>query len=581
MGHFLTLNLGASKVALADYTVVGKGKLTLNSYGSCEIFSSDAESLSTALVPAIRQIMREKGMRPAPVIVSLSGQKVFPKYAKIPAIDSGAQLDDDIKMEVEQAVPFPIDDIVYDHQFLGETDDGDKGALIVASKLDEVRPVTDAIREAGLKLLAVDASPMAIYNATRSVYSPDDGCTVVLDIGTKTTNLVVYEGSRFYNRSIPVAGASITKEISQSMGCSLEEAEALKIERGYVSLGGVTEDEDEVADHVSKVIRTVLTRLHAEISRSINFYRSQQGGSAPSRLILTGGSVRIPQLDEFFANSLQIDVEYLNPFAFISPNPRLPREELENDAFTFAESAGLALRQIGLAAVAINLLPPELVAEAKDIKRIPFIATGVAATLAALGLSIATVGGAAGISAEKSEGLKRINLVREGWKKKIASAQKKVDEEASRSDELQAKIWARSKVLSRLDAVRQSLIPGMWIKEWTNAEVKADPSAKAAPVAFERAVITIRGWQDAMSEAEKSWAQSNKSQTVAEIVQNNLKNKTKVVDGGKVKIVGQKTISKKDVKGTSKNEVVEFTLQVDFVKAPSIVGEENSRKGGR
>ena len=121
----------------------------------------------------------------------------------------------------------------------------------------------------------------------------------------------------------------------------------------------------------------------------------------------------------------------------------------------------------------------------------------------------------------------------------------------------------------------------MWIKEWTNAEVKSDPSAKAAPVAFERAVITIRGWQDAMSEAEKSWAQSNKSQTVAEIVQNNLKNKTKVVDGGKVKIVGQKTISKKDVKGTSKNEVVEFTLQVDFVKAPSIVGEENSRKGGR
>ena len=48
-----------------------------------------------------------------------------------------------------------------------------------------------------------------------------------------------------------------------------------------------------------------------------------------------------------------------------------------------------------------------------------------------------------------------------------------------------------------------------------------------------------------------------------------------------MKIVGQKTISKKDVKGTSKNEVVEFTLQVDFVKAPSIVGEENSRKGGR
>jgi type IV pilus assembly protein PilM len=581
MGHFLTLNLGASKIALADYSVVGKGKLTLNSYGSCEVFSSDAESLSTALVPAIRQIMREKGMRPAPVIVSLSGQKVFPKYAKIPAIDSGDQLDDDIKMEVEQAVPFPIDDIVYDHQFLGETDDGDRGTLIVASKLDEIRPVTDAIREAGLKILAVDASPMAIYNATRAVYSPDDGCTVVLDIGTKTTNLVVYEGSRFYNRSIPVAGAAITKEISQSMGCSIEEAEALKVERGYVSLGGVTEDEDEVADHVSKVIRTVLTRLHAEVSRSINFYRSQQGGSAPSRLILTGGSVRIPQLDEFFANSLQIDVEYLNPFAFITPNPRLPREELENDAFTFAESAGLALREINLAAVAINLLPPELVAEGKDIKRIPFISIGVVSTLAALGLCIASVGSSANISAEKSEGLKSLNLARENWKKKIAVAQKKVTEEAVKNNELQARIWERTKVLSRLDAVRKSLLPGMWVKEWAKVDVKPDSSGKPVAIAFERAVITIRGWQDVMSTAEKAWqAKNGKSQTVAEIVQNNLKNNLVVFDN-KVKIVGQRTISRKDAKGTALNEVVEFQLQVDFVKAPSIVEEEKPRKGGR
>jgi hypothetical protein len=299
-------------------------------------------------------------------------------------------------------------------------------------------------------------------------------------------------------------------------------------------------------------------------------------------LILTGGSVRIPQLDEFFANSLQIEVEYLNPFAFITPSPRLPREELENDAFTFAESAGLALRQIALASVAINLLPPELVAEAKDFKRIPFVATGVVSTLAALGLCIAVVGSSAAVSAEKSEGLKSLNSVRENWKKKIALAQKKVSEEAEKSDALQSRIWERTKVLSRLDAVRKSLIPGMWIKEWAKADVKADSSTgKAVAPVFERAVITIRGWQDVMSAAEKTWsAQNGKNQTVAEIVQNNLKNNLVVYDN-KVKIVGQRTISKKDAKGTSLNEVVEFTLQVDFVKAPSIAADEKSRKGGR
>ena len=47
-------------------------------------------------------------------------------------------------------------------------------------------------------------------------------------------------------------------------------------------MGGVTEDEDEVADRVSKVCRAVMTRLNAEISRSINFYRSQQQGGTPA-----------------------------------------------------------------------------------------------------------------------------------------------------------------------------------------------------------------------------------------------------------------------------------------------------------
>jgi hypothetical protein len=37
----------------------------------------------------------------------------------------------------------------------------------------------------------------------------------------------------------------------------------------------------DTADKVSKTIRTVMTRMHAEINRSINFYRSQQSGAAP------------------------------------------------------------------------------------------------------------------------------------------------------------------------------------------------------------------------------------------------------------------------------------------------------------
>ena len=323
MSRILTLNIGASKATLAEYVLSGKRNLTLTAYGSADLQTvdvNDALSISASLPPVISQIMRETGIRPAPLVVSLGGQMVFPRFAKFPPVGDKAKLEQLVNYEVEQNVPFPIDEIVCDHQFLGTSADGDLAAMIVAAKLDGVRAVTDAVAAAGMKAAVVDVSPIAVLNALHFSQPRLTGCSVVLDIGSKTTNLILIEGEKVYNRSIPVAGNTITKEIAQTFGCSFEEAEQLKIERGYVALGGVTEDADEITDRVSKVVRTVLTRLHAEISRSINFYRSQQGGAAPSRLFLTGGTVRLPQLDQFFMESLQVDVEYLNPFTAVTPS---------------------------------------------------------------------------------------------------------------------------------------------------------------------------------------------------------------------------------------------------------------------
>jgi Tfp pilus assembly PilM family ATPase len=59
-----------------------------------------------------------------------------------------------------------------------------------------------------------------------------------------------------------------------------------------VDLGKDTnvEGTSEAAAHIAKIIRNVMSRLHGEISRSINIYRSTQGGSTPTTIYLTGGS---------------------------------------------------------------------------------------------------------------------------------------------------------------------------------------------------------------------------------------------------------------------------------------------------
>ena len=269
--RILTLNIGAAKAVLAEYQVVGRGALTLTAYGMGDLPAVAAESVGSmqaTLTPTLRDIMRSNGIKSAPLVMSLSGRMVFQRFAKFPNV-SAEKLDELVRYEVEQNVPIPVDEVVCDHQFLGETPEGDQAAMIVAAKIDQVREVTDAVRAAGLVPKIVDVSPMAVYNALKAAYPGLPGCTIILDMGSKTTNLVIIENEKIYNRSISVAGNTVTKEIAQTFGCTFEEAEQLKRERGYVSLGGVMEDEDEVADRVSKIARTVFTRLHAEISRSI------------------------------------------------------------------------------------------------------------------------------------------------------------------------------------------------------------------------------------------------------------------------------------------------------------------------
>ncbi len=570
MAKILTLNIGASKAVLAEYALSGKRNLTLTAYGSGELPAIDANdpgSIAAALPSVLHQIMREKGIRPAPLVVSLGGQMVFPRFAKFPPLGDKEKLDQLVRYEIEQNVPFPIDEIVSDHQFIGTTPEGDRAAMIVAAKLESVRAVTDAVRAAGLKPSKVDVSPIAICNVLKFANPGLTGCSVILDIGSRTTNLIILEDEKIYNRSIPVAGNTITKELAQTFGCSFEEAEQLKIERGYVAMGGVTEDEDEITDRVSKVIRTVLTRLHAEISRSINFYRSQQGGSAPSRLFLTGGCARLPQLDQFFMDSLQIDVEFLNPFGRIGFGPRVNQAALEADAFALTESVGLALRATDLAWISMSLMPPELLDEERAMKRIPFLVVGGVAFLAAIGLAWMAESRGVAVAQAQIACVEGRNNKLKSLEAQLKKELKATEAECAKSDAFQRLLWERSAELLRVRAVRESLIPGMWITEWTHV-----PAPKDDPEGLAAVRVTVRGWLDSMKKAVADWAAKNpgKNLTAAEIVMESLKKKRSVFVADSVKLAAQK-----EVKGS----LTEFVIQMNLAPAPSVVPAAKGRKG--
>ena len=569
--RFLTLNVGASQAVLAEYSVGGKGELTLMKYGMAPLAPVDADTpgaMESVLTPAIHAIMRECGIKAAPVIVSLNGQSVFPRFAKVPSVGDAEKLDQIVRYEVEQNVPFPMDEIVWNYQSLGQTPEGDQATIVVAAKLEHVRGVTNSVIGAGLSPEIVDVAPMAVYNAFKFGVPDSAGCNVVLDIGSRATALIIIEDEKVYIRSINVGGNSINKEISQAFGCSLEDAEQLKRERGYVALGGVTEDPDEVTDRVSKVIRGVMTRLHAEVSRSVNFYRSQQGGSQPSRLLLTGGTSMIPQLDEFFRESLQVEVEYLNPFGSIGIAPSVDAAKLESEALTLNESVGLALRKTPFAQMTFNLMPPEIVEGKRAAKRIPFLIAGAVFALAALGIGIVSVKRDTEVYRAQNGAVEAQRDTLSGFDKKIKDAQRVLSAESDRADELARLLASRPLALMRLEAVRRSLLPGMWIREWKTEQAKA--SDEAQPVTVN---VVVRGWKDELDKSVKADASSRggKARTAAEIVLDEIKGKPYVLSAT---ITGQTDVGQK-------NCLDEFTMKVEFGMPQKEESRSKGKKGGR
>jgi hypothetical protein len=100
-----------------------------------------------------------------------------------------------------------------------------------------------------------------------------------------------------------------------------------------------------------------MTRLHIQVNQTMQFYRGQQGGSAPQRLFLSGGASVMPYTAQFFAEKLNVPVEYLNPFRNVQIDPSVNLEELSRVAHSLGEVVGLGLRNLAHCPVELNLIP--------------------------------------------------------------------------------------------------------------------------------------------------------------------------------------------------------------------------------
>src|SRR5690242_10805151 len=325
---FLSLDFGAGTLKAAEFELNEAGTLQLKRYGvrSLGLEGSQESARETVLQKALQELLAQGGFESKQVNVCAPGFHVFSKFVKLPPVDT-SKVTQIIQYEAQQNVPFPLEEVVWDYQILGTTPTGELEVLLVAIKTDVVEGLFRTAEAAGLRVQLVDVSPAALCNAFRFNYGDLDGCTMLLDIGAKTSNLLFSEKGKVYSRGINIGANSITQDFAAESKLKFAEAERLKVEQGFVSLGGAYEEPDNPQQAaISKIARQVMTRLHIQVNQTIQFYRGQQGGSAPQRLFLAGGASIMPYTSQFFAEKLNVPVEYFNPFRNVQLDPGIDRK---------------------------------------------------------------------------------------------------------------------------------------------------------------------------------------------------------------------------------------------------------------
>src|SRR5436309_3774256 len=394
--RLISLNFGSQTIGLAEFRVQAHGGLVLLDYRLREApldpATGQRREAHTALhetAVALREMMSELHIKHGAVNYALPAQSVFARFVKLPGLER-EKLEKIVAFEAQQNVPFPIDDVVWDYQLVGGGLDEQIQVVLVAIKVDLLDDINGAVEEAGLHTSTVDVAPMALYNAFRYSYPNVNECSLLVDIGARTTNVLFIEPRRIFSRSLPIGGSAITGAIAREFGESFEAAETRKKRDAFVGLGGAyAEPSDRDLARVSKLARSSMTRLRAELMPPAGHERAQAAGTRPDRIFLCGGAVGMPYMREFFHEKFQLPIEFFNPLRNVAVSEAASASGVAHSAHLLGHLVGLALRSVTVCPMELNLLPASVVRRQALGRRRPlFIAAAACAILAMLGWSV-------------------------------------------------------------------------------------------------------------------------------------------------------------------------------------------------
>jgi type IV pilus assembly protein PilM len=306
----------------------------------------------------------------ASIAISVPGHSAFARFAKLPPVEP-KKVPDIVKFEAVQQIPFPIEQVEWDYQTFKNDDSPDIEVGIFAITRERIMERLTLYEDVGITPDYVTLSPVAAYNALAYDLSFTEKTpgTIVLDIGTTSTDLIVAEAGRVWIRTFPIGGHHFTEALVNAFQLSYPKAEKLKREA----------ESSKHARHIFQAMRPIFGDLAQDVQRSIGYYQSLHKDAKLERLIGLGSTFRLPGLRKYLRQQIQMDVFRLEQFKRLSlEGPRAG--EFQAQTLQLATAYGLSLQGLGMAALEANLMPSNVIKTAMWQRKVKWfgIAAGVA-----------------------------------------------------------------------------------------------------------------------------------------------------------------------------------------------------------
>lgn len=297
-----------------------------------------AEGTTTGAEALKRLFLDGKYSQPR-VRMSIKGQGVVLRFIQFPQM----KLEDArsaLSFEAEKYIPFKASDVVVDFHVLEENITQGAGSLmnllLAAVRRDELNPVIQVFKDAGLEIEFVDVDALASINALE-YFHPDEWKTSVglIDFGAEITSLcIIRDGKPRFIRDISFGGMDFIKRLKRKLGVTEEKAKDYFLETHR-----------KLSPEIASIIQESVATLVTDLKLSLDYYLDQIPHARPiQKLFIAGVEADQPLVVETLSKELGIPVEPMNILGKLTLGPDVDKALVKENQGFLPVPIGLCLR---------------------------------------------------------------------------------------------------------------------------------------------------------------------------------------------------------------------------------------------